>query len=159
MSRTRAQLLGSITQGMCEFLGEYPNSQALIEQFVSDLHAAFRRGEHNGRCARACGGSAASRAGSHLRLVGPATPTKPERCAVNSDDIVIVNRTGPDVRGGFVEVYEVTGPQIAPRQHMLTTLPDATEVAKRYAKERRVSVWREPDPQSDAAVLVESYRS
>jgi hypothetical protein len=76
-----------------------------------------------------------------------------------TDDLVILNRTGPDVRGGLVEVYELTGPGIEPQSVMRTMLEEAKHVGRARAKERRVSLWYDPDPIADRGVqLVETFR-
>jgi hypothetical protein len=77
-----------------------------------------------------------------------------------NDDFVIYNRTGPDVRGGLVEVWELTRPGITPQEVVRFALVEIKAVGIEHAQARRVSLWYDTNPigMAERLELVAAFR-
>lgn len=74
-----------------------------------------------------------------------------------SDDLVILNRSGRDTQGGLVGAFTIAGPDLEPNKPMFSTLESAKDRALAIAVERQVSVWYE-DKADGEGDLVASFR-
>ena len=76
-----------------------------------------------------------------------------------SDDFVIINRSGPDTAGrGIVHVWTLNGPGLEGTGQFFRNHEEVMAEGRRRAEADHVSLWEEAEPHSNRGELIVSFR-